>query len=190
MIRFSRPDPAACGTCSAGFVAGRPARHRAHRLARHVIETSGGASGHCGSWHRLCFLSVCSAWGIWCWHGPELWRLGRRLKKMRAGAVIDVTKALIAVAGGNSAEAGGWRSAQENVRRDARDPAVAGASGAAGGRSKHGAGNFPRTGRRSGQRRARLSRPDHGSAARGRLAGVERLAVVLHSRSRIRRGLT
>ncbi|HEU0118325.1 MAG TPA: heme biosynthesis HemY N-terminal domain-containing protein [Alphaproteobacteria bacterium] len=70
----------------------------------YVIETSAAFLGLCALASGFVFYLIFRFWHL-LRHGPERWRMHRRLQKMRRGQE-QLTEGLIAVAGGNAAEAG------------------------------------------------------------------------------------
>ncbi len=70
----------------------------------YVIETSAAFLGLCALAAGFVFYLLFRFWHL-IKHGPEQWRLHRKLKKLRQGQ-DQLTEGLIAVAGGNAAEAG------------------------------------------------------------------------------------
>ena len=70
----------------------------------YVIETSAAFLGLCALGAGFVFYMLFRFWHL-LRHGPELWRMSRRLKKMSEGQEC-LTRGLIAVAAGDAAEAG------------------------------------------------------------------------------------
>jgi HemY protein len=70
----------------------------------YVIETSAAFLGLCALGIGFVFYLLFRFWHLLI-HGPELWRMSRKLKKMRQGQDC-LTQGLAAVAGGDAAEAG------------------------------------------------------------------------------------
>jgi HemY protein len=70
----------------------------------YVIETSAAFLGLCALGVGFVFYLLFRFWHL-LRNGPELWRLSRKLKKMRQGQDC-LTQGLAAVAGGDAAEAG------------------------------------------------------------------------------------
>lgn len=70
----------------------------------YVIESSAAFLGLCVFIIAFIFYLVFRLWHLIV-HGPERWRLHRKLQKMRRGQE-QLTKGLIAIAGGDAAEAG------------------------------------------------------------------------------------
>jgi len=70
----------------------------------YVIETSAAFLGLCLLGGGFIFYMLFRFWRL-LWNGPEMWRLRRKLDKMREGQ-RQLTEGLVAVAAGNAAEAG------------------------------------------------------------------------------------
>ena len=140
----------------------------------YVIETSASVLALVGVGAVFILFSLFRLWRFLL-DGPRFWRMRQKIKKIERGQ-DQLAQGLVAIAAGDGAEAGRLAVGATQITRPYNnDASFAGSGRAIIGRSSRRARNLHGIGRRTGKRRAGLSRLDYGRTAR-RQVGRSRTA--------------